>query len=99
MQAGCVCAGSWGAGVAGTRVIGSMCVPRHACVCARTCGCAQERVHQWGNRYRETCVYIYVCVHVRAFLSRCCTPVRLQHPFAAAFLSMCSLMSWHSRVN
>lgn len=94
MQAGGVCVGWQGGGVAGTRVVSSKCVSRHACgvcqhMCVRSGACA------------SVCIYRHIYIHIykNAFPSRCCTPVRLQHPFAAAFLSVCSLMSRHSRVN
>lgn len=51
MQAGAAGVGWRGGGVAGTRVVSSMCVSGHACACVSTCVCAQERVHLWADIY------------------------------------------------
>lgn len=57
----------------------------HACVLRIACACGY--------------IDIYISLSVCASPGRRCPPARLPHPVAAAFLSVCSLMSRHSRAN
>lgn len=94
---------SWGAGGGcGCGLAGRGCCwntrgQQHVRVRARLCVCQHVRVCSGACASMGRYIYLKTCIC--AFPSRHCTPVRLQHPFAAAFLSVCSLMSRHSRVN